>query len=453
MRHSALKIQQILNAKGFKTLAAGGYVRDILLGKEPKDIDLATQATPEQMIEIFKNNGIKYIETGLKHGTLTAIMDGLAFEVTTLRIDKDCDGRHAEVEFTTDFKVDASRRDFTINAMFMDLETSEIFDYYSGREDLEKQKIRFVGKAEDRIKEDFLRVLRAYRFSAILGFLFDIETHFAVEKYRHYLVYVSPERIRDEMLKTINGEYTFLYSSWLPFVIPELRPCIGFEQNNIHHEQTVINHTLSVVKALPKNPLLRFAGLMHDIAKPFCYTEDERGGHFYEHHEAAVPLVDRICDRLKFSTKDKEYIKFIVRNHMRFAIDSDMNKRNVRRLLRECEEFGDRNIILDLLTFREADIRGQAEIPHKDKLERQEKLTALVKEVMEETPKIQSPLNGREIMEITKDTEGKRIGELKGWLVSCIENGILKSNDKEHAIDLIWEYLKMEYEDKYKVTL
>ena len=454
MTHSALKIQRILNAEGYKTLAAGGFVRDYLMARAPKDIDLATQAKPYQMIEVFNKYDIKYIETGIKHGTLTVIMGPHSIEVTTLRIDRDCDGRHAEVEFTDSFEVDASRRDFTINAMFMDLETYEIFDYFGGKKDIKDKVIKFVGDPEERIKEDYLRILRAYRFSSTLGFVPDYPCRVAIEKYENYLVFISPERIREEVLKMIVGEYAFMFSGWVPVVLPEIRPCIGFKQNNAHHAFAVADHILKVVKKLPKKPLLRFAGLMHDIAKPLCYSEDEHGrGHFYEHHEAALPLVDRICDRLKFSNKDKEYIKFIVKNHMRFAIGNDINKRVIRKLLRECEEFGDRNVILDLLSFRKADLEGQSETPRVDKMERHDKLVRLVHEVMDEMPKIKSPLDGREIMAITGITEGKKIGEIKEYLISCVENGFLKPEDKAKAQGLMEMLIKMEYDNKYRTTL
>ncbi len=457
MINSAIKISELLNSKGYKTLAAGGFVRDRLMGKDPKDIDLATVATPEQMIQVFKDNNIYYIETGIKHGTITAVINGHNIEITTLRIDRDCDGRHATVEFTDDFRADASRRDFTINAMFMDLETFTVYDYFNGIDDIKNHTIRFVGNPEERIKEDYLRMLRAYRFASVLDFDVDDQALTAIDKYADFLVYVSPERIRDEFLKTLEGEKPFKYPNLITRILPELKPCIKFNQRNCHHQYDVMTHSIKVVENLPQSSklfnemvdkyisfsdksLLRFAGLVHDIAKPLSFSIDEEGnGHFYEHHEMAIPIIDRICDRLKFPNKDKEYIKFIVKHHMHFALYSSVNKRSVRKLIRICEEFSSRNLVWDLLDFRKADLAGQSSVYDPDKLHHYRSLVQLVQEVMKETPQIESPLNGKEIMQITGLKEGKEIGNIKNQLIDGVISGVIKPGDRNYCIKMLEE--------------
>ena len=162
---NAIKLQKLMTDNGYKTLAAGGFVRDFLLGVEYNDIDLATTALPEEVTRILNENSIRCVPTGLKHGTVTAVLDDTHYEITTLRIDKVCKGREAEVEFVTSFEEDAKRRDLTINAMFMDLETQEVFDYVGGLKHLNMKLIRFVDDPKKRIQEDYLRILRFYRFN------------------------------------------------------------------------------------------------------------------------------------------------------------------------------------------------------------------------------------------------------------------------------------------------
>jgi len=209
MFNDAHFLMNLLGKAGFETRIAGGAVRDMLLGETPKDIDLATIATPDEVVTMLKKNHIGYVdsENARKHGTITAIVNHVPFEITTLRIDKTTDGRHAEVEFVTDWEVDASRRDFTINAMFMDKE-QVVYDYFTGKEDIETKLIRFVGNADERIKEDYLRILRFYRFVArfdsateSMGKKHDTEDHRACLDLLKNLKSISKERIWTELCK------------------------------------------------------------------------------------------------------------------------------------------------------------------------------------------------------------------------------------------------------------
>lgn len=197
------KLNSYFVQSGYELRFVGGCVRDDFLEIEPKDIDFCTTATPEEMVEMCKKNNLRYIETGLQHGTITIVIDGEPYEVTTLRIDVDTDGRHAVVEYTRNFELDSNRRDFTINAMSMDFD-GNIYDYHEGRQDIRERKLRFVGRAEERIEEDYLRILRYFRFCARFDFdpiTVDFPT---IHSYRERLKNISGERIWSEIKKTLD---------------------------------------------------------------------------------------------------------------------------------------------------------------------------------------------------------------------------------------------------------
>lgn len=191
-----------LRDHGFDARIVGGAVRDHILGRNSKDIDFCTDATVTEMVQIFNNNGFHWIPTGADHGTLTVIIDKDLFEITTLRIDQNCDGRHAQVEFTRDWQQDASRRDLTINALMMDVD-GQIHDFFNGIDDINNKVVRFIGNPDDRITEDFLRILRAFRFASVLGFDIDQDAIQAITKHKDGLKQISKERIWMEFLKIL----------------------------------------------------------------------------------------------------------------------------------------------------------------------------------------------------------------------------------------------------------
>lgn len=203
------KLAKAFKLHGYEIRIVGGAVRDMLLKQEPKDIDLCTNATPSEMIEITQDMGFAYIPTGLQHGTITIIVDGEQFEVTTLRIDTETDGRHAEVEFTRSFELDAERRDLTINAMSMDFD-GNVYDYFGGREDLANCRMRFVGDADARVKEDYLRILRFFRFMARFGNIdkcLDEVNEICIKENLEGLKTISVERYWLEMQKLVTSRY------------------------------------------------------------------------------------------------------------------------------------------------------------------------------------------------------------------------------------------------------
>jgi len=434
----AKKLQKILTQAGYKTLAVGGYVRDHLLGREPKDIDLATEALPEQIHDILMAHNIRIVDSGIEHGTVSAIMNKTPYEITTLRVDKNCYGRDAEVEFITSFEEDAKRRDFTVNALFMNLETEEIIDYVGGQEDLKRKILRFVGNPENRIKEDYLRILRLFRFSSQLKFQIDDDAAKKAIKYLPYMIsFISTERIYTEMSKLIIGDgvsYIFdKYKDLVFHVFPEIYLTYQFKQRNQYHIHDVYTHTIYGIDFLKqfKDTTLSFAHLFHDVAKPFChsikYIKDTPVDHFYEHEYHGAKVAQRICHRLKFSTNDSKKISFLVANHMK--LHHLVNKKPLKRLIQSCADSGDINLIWDLYKLLEADFKGQAK-NNVDlkwvKLQIKESLKIF------NTQKIECPLSGWEIMETFNINNGPNVGKIKDYLVNqIIEEKLDPLNMKE----------------------
>lgn len=313
-------IMMHLEEYGHKTYLVGGGVRDIFNNKNPRDYDVTTSATPEQVIGLFK----KVVPTGLKHGTVTVLTRDESVEVTTLRKDGIYkDNRHPEeVIYTTKLKDDVARRDFTINSIAIDLE-GNVYDYFNGIKDIENKTIRAVGNPDERFNEDSLRMMRAIRFSAQHDFDIESETEESIRKNNYLLQAVSKERIRDELCKILLSDYPgygiemLERCKLLEFVIPELCECIGFDQRNIHHNKNVFEHIISVLNNSPKILNVRLAALLHDIAKPKTFSIDENGnGHFYGHHIDSAIMAEEILKRLKFDNKTIESVVILVREHM-----------------------------------------------------------------------------------------------------------------------------------------
>jgi tRNA nucleotidyltransferase (CCA-adding enzyme) len=320
-------VKAIMNAfegGGFEIFLVGGCVRDTLLNRLVNDWDFCTKATPEEIILVCDKCGFKYIPTGLKHGTITVVLNNEGYEITTYRLDGDySDGRHPnKVFFTTSLKEDLARRDFTINALAYS-EKEKLIDYFNGLEDLENQLIRCVGNPEERFKEDNLRRLRAIRFAAQLGFGIETETYKNIAMSPESLNCLSVERIRDELSKILlsnNSAYGIRELSKLGlqrYIIPELEKCVGFHQHNKHHDKDVLEHTLCVVENTTAKLDLRLAALLHDIAKPICMEIDKAGqGHFLEHDVKGAIIAEEILTRLRFDNKTIAKVSKLVRYHM-----------------------------------------------------------------------------------------------------------------------------------------
>ena len=309
----------LLNDSGFDAYVVGGCVRDGFLDKTPSDWDITTSALPQETMKVFSS--FRTIETGIKHGTVTVIIENNPLEITTMRVDGDySDNRHPDkVEFTSAVEDDLSRRDFTVNAIAYS-EKSGICDPFGGAADIRNKIIRCVGSPDRRFNEDALRIIRALRFSSTLGFEIEKETAQSVIRNRHLLNNVAKERIRTELLKLLCGkDVKRILIDFAPViftVIPELEPMYKFAQNTPYHIYDVWEHTAVSVESVKPEPNLRMAMLLHDCGKPQKHTVDENGiSHFKMHQQASYETALGILKRLRFSNADTEEISTLVLLH------------------------------------------------------------------------------------------------------------------------------------------
>jgi len=339
-RQTAENIASTLRAHGFTALFAGGCVRDILLGCEPKDIDIATDALPEDVQRLFPHT----IAVGAQFGVVIVVENNLPFEVATFRSDGVySDGRHpASVHFSTP-EIDASRRDFTINGLFIDPETDRIIDYVGGQDDLKARLIRAIGNAEDRFREDRLRMLRAVRFSARLGFRIDPETWEALCAGVTEIHQISAERIREEVFKIFSSServagFDLLDASGLlKEIFPEIEALKGCEQPpQFHPEGDVFVHTRIMLTLLPADASLALvlAVLFHDIGKPPTFARDATGRIRFNGHEyVSAEMTETILRRLRCSNDFIADVVAMVRNHMAFKDVQNMRVATLKRFL------------------------------------------------------------------------------------------------------------------------
>ncbi len=315
------KVQYILEAlqeHNHEAFIVGGCVRDCIRGKVPSDWDIATNALPGEVKQIFPRT----FDTGIKHGTVTVMVDGCCYEVTTYRVDGEyTDYRKPEsVSFTSSIQEDLARRDFTINAIAYN-PINGIVDPFDGIEDIRGEVIRTVGNPDKRFGEDALRMLRAVRFSAQLGFSIDKNTLDSIGKNCSLIENISAERIRDELTKILMSDNPFRFSllkdtGLIKYTLPEFEPSFTTIQNNPYHAYDVAVHTLHSVANIEKDKILRWAMLFHDMGKPGVKTTDDKGiDHFYNHQQLSVKLARAAMLRLRFDKKSMERILLLVRCH------------------------------------------------------------------------------------------------------------------------------------------
>ncbi|MBE7034790.1 MAG: CCA tRNA nucleotidyltransferase [Ruminococcaceae bacterium] len=396
---TVLTILHTLNAAGFPSYVVGGPVRDLLRGKTPADWDMTTAAKPEQVMALFD----KTIPTGIKHGTVTVLIGGEPFEVTTFRVDGTyADHRRPEqVVFTDDITADLSRRDFTMNAMAYHPETG-LCDPFGGQDDIERGLIRSVGDPMVRFDEDALRMMRAVRFAAQTGFAIHEDILEAIKKQAGLLSAVSFERVRDELMKILLSDRPDMIeilheTGLLAQVIPEFDRCFWVEQHTKYHCYDVGHHSIEVLKHVPKDAVLRLAALLHDVAKPDAKTTDEQGvDHFKGHDAAGVLLADEILTRLRIDNHTKDAVLHLIRFH-----DSRpaATKRSVRRAMAAVG----RDVFLALLALMRADAMGQAPAHGRESLERYDAVEALYHEIVQAQDAVsvaELAINGRDLLEL-----------------------------------------------------
>lgn len=434
------KICDILIQCGYSAYAVGGCVRDLLLGKSINDIDICTDALPQQTAEIFKND-YKVVYTGLKHGTITVIVEGKPYEITTFRKDGNyLDNRHPEsVEFVDDLKEDLARRDFTVNAVAINNE-GELFDYFGGQTDLKNKIIRCVGDADKRFQEDALRILRALRFSSVLGFKIEEETKRAIIKNKRLLKNISAERINVEFTKLLLGDNVESvmneFAEVIFEIIPELRPCYKFNPKSKYHRYDVYMHLINSVAQSKKNVVVRYTMLLHDIGKPQCFVLDENGvGHFYNHPIESVKIAKVVLRRLKTDKRTFATVLTLIEYH-----DSLMRLTHsgIKKWLRI---LGTENFRL-LLEVQRADAKAHAEGVVEDRLKQIDESNAIFNEILEshECYSFKAlAVNGYDLT--TAGYKGVEVGVMLENLLDKVISGELK-NDKKTLLD----YVKKEYE-------
>ena len=432
-----------LQDKGYEAYLVGGCVRDSILKRTIHDYDITTSATPDEMLEIFK--GKRIIETGLQHGTITIVINGEGYEVTTYRIDGNySDSRRPDsVTFTKSLKEDLKRRDFTINAMAYNDEVG-LVDPFNGMEDIKYHKIQCVGKPEDRFSEDALRILRAIRFASQLGFVVDSDVRLNIYEMYKNLENVSVERINSEFCKIAASSdfcvQMVLYSDVLSLFIPKIKDMFEFPQNNPYHIYDVWGHTIHAVEAYscdceedlnPIDLITSLAVFFHDIGKPHCYQDGEDGiRHFKGHGKVSADMTDTIMKRLRFDNDTREKVVQLVYYH---DATFEVGEKYVKRWLNKIGEEQFRR----LLNVRRADIKAQAYTEQESRLQKIDNIEYILEEVLQKDECFSLKdlaVNGKDLIEIGYKP-GKEIGEVLNNLLDSVISGEY-INEKEKLLEI-----------------
>ena len=411
-------IDTIMKA-GYEAYAVGGCIRDSILGRIPDDWDITTSATPCQVKELFGRT----IDTGLKHGTVTIMLDKEGFEVTTYRIDGTYeDNRHPkEVTFTASLVEDLKRRDFTINAMAYN-DAVGLVDVFGGMEDIERKMIRCVGNPKERFMEDALRIMRAVRFSAQLGYQIETETKEAIRELSPNLKHISAERIQTELVKLVMSPHPeklkLAYETGITKVIlPEFDVCMETEQNNPHHCYSVGEHILKSMENIRPEKALRLAMLFHDIGKPETFTVDKNGiSHFHGHQEVSEEMARRILKRLKFDNDTIYMVTNLVRYH---DYEVMAGEKYVRRAIMKIGE----DIFPFLYDVKKADILAQSDYLRKEKEEKLKAVYQIYEKVIAERQCVSLKMlaiTGKDLIEETGMQPGRGVGEVLHKLLDIV---------------------------------
>lgn len=423
-----------LEHAGFEAYAVGGCVRDSILGRTPDDWDITTSAKPEQVKALFRRT----VDTGLQHGTVTVMIEKEGFEVTTYRVDGEYeDGRHPrEVTFTASLEEDLKRRDFTINAMAYN-PSSGLVDLFGGLEDIERKIIRCVGDPMERFTEDALRIMRAVRFSAQLGFGIEEKTRAGLSVIAPNLRNVSAERIQVELVKLLTSPHPdYLRTAWETGItkefLPEFDACMNTEQNTPHHCYTVGEHTLHSLLNVPCDKVLRLTMLLHDIGKPRVKSTDESGrDHFKTHGPVGEKMAKEILRRLKFDNDTIRKVSHLVKWHDYRPENTPIS---VRRALNKIGE----ELFPAYILVQKADMLAQSAYRREEKMGRIEKVEALYREIIEQKECISLKtlaVTGSDLI-----AEGIRPGKEIGEILNALLEKVLEEpelNQKEILLKMI----------------
>ena len=424
----------MLEDAGYEAFIVGGCVRDALRGITPKDYDITTSALPEETKSVFRD--YRVIETGIQHGTVTVMMDGMPLEITTYRTEGTySDNRHPDsVSFTTSLREDVARRDFTMNAIAYS-PVRGLIDHFGGAEDIRGGIIRCVGDPDTRFREDALRMMRGIRFASALGFAIEEKTAAAIRENKERISAVSAERIRVELTKLLCGANVknVLMDWWdvLGVVIPEILPMHGFDQRTPYHIYDVWEHTAVAVSETPPVTHLRLSALLHDIGKPPSFFTDEKGvGHFYGHPAVSEKMAEEILARLKYDNVTRRRVVTLVREHDRIIEPTETAvKRALFRLTPE--------VFFNLLIIKRADNLAQSP-NYRDRLATYDRIESMAQDILERNECISVAtlaVNGGDLIAIGMKP-GKEIGEMLSLLLEQVIRGDL-ANDRDELLTYV----------------
>ena len=418
-----------LEKAGCKAYCVGGCVRDALLGLTPHDYDLCTDATPEQIAQLFSD--YRLVRSGEKHGTIGVVIDGNVYEITTFRTEGSyTDGRHPdEVNFVTSVKDDLARRDFTVNAMAYNPKEGFV-DPWGGRTDLKNKVLRAVGDPRTRFEEDALRILRGVRFAVRFGLTPEEQTENAMFACTDLMDRLARERVFDELCKLlplVSAEDLRRYAPVLTQVIPELEASVDFDQHSPHHAFDVFTHISHVTETVDADLALRWAALLHDVGKPATFRADENGrGHFHGHAQVSAQMAEEILLRLKSPNELRQQVVFLIEHHM---TPMEPDKKLLRRRL---SQYGIDNC-RKLLALQRADFCSKGVEGNPEFFDR---VQALLEEVLEENGCLavtDLAINGRDLLALGYEP-GPRIGHVLAALLEQIQTDSL-TNDRQALLD------------------
>lgn len=430
------KAKIVINAladAGFSAYVVGGCVRDYFLGNQTSDTDITTSAKPCEVEKILADKNIKVVETGLKHGTVTAVIDKTPLEITTFRADGEYrDSRHPQsVEFVEVVEQDLKRRDFTVNAMAYNNERG-LVDLFGGREDIENRIIRTVGEPDARFKEDALRIMRALRFSSVLGFEIEEKTKKSIFDNMYLLENISAERIFSELSKLLCGKNVLNvldeFRQVIGVIIPQLIPSFNCAQNTPWHTYTVYEHIIHSVDFAPCDPVIRLTMLLHDIGKPSVKLTDENGrDHFKTHADAGEKIAAEVLSKLKVSNNIYNKVTTLIKYHQSVE---NVNDVKIKHWFNKIGE----EYTLSLFDVRIADLKAH-NLGKKEVLFEIERLMSLKEEAKmiikrREPYKISElAVNGHDL--IFLGFSGREIGDKLSEILTLVMDGRLKNTKKD----------------------
>lgn len=414
-----------LNNRGFEAYLVGGCIRNILYGTAPKDYDFTTNASPEEIIDVFSE--YKSVTTGIQFGTVTVIIGGVPYEITTYRVDGEySDNRRPEaVAFSKSLSEDLKRRDFTVNAIAYNPDEG-VIDLYNGIDDLKNGVIRAIGDPDKRFNEDGLRILRGLRFASQYNMKIETKTAEAIHRNRELLKNISSERIAEELNKLICGNCESILRGFydvFAVLIPELEKCVGFEQHTKYHDRDVFEHIIATVSAIKPEKHLRLAMLFHDIGKPDYFTMTDGIGHFKGHAKASREIAERFLLKFRYDRLTAERVTSLVKYH-----DIVLEKRD-NLIKRYLNKFGE-EMFFDIIEVHIADDIGKAP-KYRNRIELYNEIKKRTKEIIHDNECFsvkRLEINGNDL--ITLGYKGAEIGqELNRLLDMVIEDSSLNKRE------------------------